>query len=91
MHRRSGGNATIVGNLLYGGVRGGVEIRYGGNNVLVADNLILEAGNTLGTARPIVPPATETGVGSGRRASGISLLEQPDHVAGITRVLINIT
>jgi hypothetical protein len=87
------GSGSIVGNVIYGGVHSGVEIRSNANpifsshDVLVASNVILEAGNTQGTVTPINPNATGPGWGAAK-GSGISLLESPTNPGDITRVII---
>jgi hypothetical protein len=72
--------ATIVGNVCYAGARGCVEIRDGASDVLVAGNALLEAGNTLGTARP------ESVLFNVAKGSGVSMLLMSGNSTGITRV-----
>jgi hypothetical protein len=43
---------TVTGNVVFGGVRAGITVRAGVEDVVVAGNMIMESGNTSGTARP---------------------------------------
>ena len=77
-------HVTITGNVVFGGVRGGVDLRGGCEDVVVANNVIMEAGNTSGTARP-----GDTLLAWGRgRGSGVSL-DFGAYPGDITRVAIS--
>jgi hypothetical protein len=71
---QSGRDVTITGNLLYGGVRGGIEVRAPASDVEISGNSIIEAGHILDPVSPGVatdPPAPGWGQS---RGSGINLL-----------------
>ena len=77
------GPATVVGNVTYGGVHAGIEVRLGGQDTLIAGNAVLEAGNTDGTS------TTSGNISWGLpRGSGISVLLQTGSTVGITRLSI---
>lgn len=57
---------TVTGNVVFGGVRAGITVRAGVEDVVVTGNMIMEAGNTSGTARPNdVNPSWGKSQGSG--------------------------
>ena len=58
---------TVTGNVVFGGVRAGITVRANVEDVVVAGNMIMEAGNTSGTARPndVDGPAWGKSQGSG--------------------------
>ena len=61
---------TVSGNVVFGGVRAGITVRGGVEDVVVAGNMIMEAGNTVGTARPNDVNGPSWGKSQG---SGVSL------------------